>query len=115
VGVKIEGEGRRLRIFVGESDTWHGRPLYEAVVLRAREEGLAGATVVRGLEGYGASSHVHTTRLLELSSDLPIVIEIVDQADRIEGFLPALDEMVTEGLVTSEPVHIVLYKAREGS
>jgi uncharacterized protein len=113
VGVKIEGEGRCLRIFIGESDTWHGKPLYEAIVLRAREEGLAGTTVVRGLEGYGASSHVHTTRLLELSSDLPIVIEIIDKEERIGGFLPVLDEMVSEGLVTNEPVHIVLYRARE--
>jgi PII-like signaling protein len=115
VGVKIEGEGQLLRIFIGESDTWHGKPLYEAIVMRAREEGLAGTTVVRGLEGYGASSHVHTTRLLELSSDLPIVIEIVDRQDRIEAFLPALDEMVTEGLVTSEPVHVLVYRARERS
>jgi PII-like signaling protein len=115
VGVKTEGEGQLLRIFIGESDTWHGKPLYEAIVMRAREEGLAGTTVVRGLEGYGASSHVHTTRLLELSSDLPIVIEIVDRQDRIEAFLPALDEMVTEGLVTSEPVHVLVYRARERS
>jgi uncharacterized protein len=112
VGVKIEGEGRRLRVYVGESDTWHGKPLYEAIVLRAREAGLAGATVVRGLEGYGASTHLHTTRLLELSSDLPVVIELVDRVDRIDGFLPMLDEMVAEGLVTSEPVHIVAYRGR---
>ena len=111
--MKIEGEGRRLRVYIGESDIWHGKPLYEAIVLRAREAGLAGATVVRGLEGYGASSHVHTTRLLELSSDLPIVLELVDEQERIDGFLPVLDEMVTEGLITSEPVHILLYRARE--
>jgi len=115
VGVKIEGEGRLVRIFIGESDTVHGKPLYEAIILRAREEGLAGATVLRGLEGYGASSRVHTTRLLELSSDLPIVIEIVDSEERIERFLPVIDELVHEGLVTSERVHIVLYRAREGS
>ena len=113
--MKIEGEGRLVRIFIGESDTLHGKPLYEAIVLRAREEGLAGATVLRGLEGYGASSRVHTTRLLELSNDLPIVIEIVDSEERIERFLPVIDELVHEGLVTSERVHIVLYRAREGS
>jgi PII-like signaling protein len=112
VGVKLEGEGRRVRVYIGESDTWHGRPLYEAIVLRAREDGLAGATVVRGLEGFGASSRVHTTRLLELSSDLPIVIEVIDEAAKIEPFLAVLDEMVTEGLITSEPVHVVRYRAR---
>jgi PII-like signaling protein len=110
VGVKIEGEGRLLRIFIGESDTWQGKPLYEAIVMRAREEGLAGTTVVRGLEGYGASSHVHTTRLLELSSDLPIVIEIVDADDAIQRFLPILDEMVPNGLVTTEAVHIEIHR-----
>lgn len=115
MGVKTEGEGRLVRIFIGESDTWHGRPLYEAIVLRARKDGLAGATVVRGLEGYGASSRVHTTRLLELSSDLPVVIEIVDEEERIKRFLPVLDEMVAEGLVTSERVHIVMYRGREGT
>jgi PII-like signaling protein len=108
--MKIEGEGRLLRIFIGESDTWHGKPLYEAIVMRAREEGLAGTTVVRGLEGYGASSHVHTTRLLELSSDLPIVIEIVDADDAIQRFLPILDEMVPNGLVTTEAVHIEIHR-----
>ena len=113
--MKLSGQGKLLRIFVGESDTWHGKPLYEAIVLRAREEGLAGATVVRGIEGFGASSRVHTTRLLELSSDLPVVIELVDSADRIEAFLPVLDEMVGEGLVTSETVHIVAYRGRDAS
>ena len=108
--MRIEGDGRLVRIFVGESDTWHGKPLYEAIVLRAREDGLAGATVIRGVEGYGASSHLHTTRLLELSSDLPIVIELVDTTDRIEAFMPILDEMVGDGLVTVEDVHVVTYR-----
>jgi hypothetical protein len=108
--VKIEGEGTLVRIFIGESDTWHGKPLYEAIVLRAREEGLAGATVVRGIEGFGATSRLHTTRLLELSSDLPVVIEIVDTIERIERFLPMLDEMVGDGLVTTEKAHVVTYR-----
>jgi PII-like signaling protein len=111
--VKLSGEGMLVQIFIGESDHWHGKPLYEAIVLRAREEGIAGATVVRGLEGYGASSHLHTTRLLELSSDLPVVIEIVDQVDRVEAFLPVLDEMVGDGLVTTERVHVVTYRGSE--
>jgi len=111
--VKLSGEGMLVRVFIGESDHWHGKPLYEAIVLRAREEGIAGATVVRGIEGYGATSHLRTTRLLELSSDLPLVIEIVDQADRIAAFLPKLDEMVGDGLVTTERVHVVTYRGSE--
>jgi uncharacterized protein len=108
--VKIEGEGRLLRIFIGESDTWHGRPLYQAIVRRAREEGLAGATVVRGIEGFGADSRLHTSRILRLSEDLPVVIEIVDTTDRIERVLPLFDEMVGEGMVTLERVHVVAYR-----
>jgi uncharacterized protein len=111
--VKLSGEGVLVRIFIGESDHWHGKPLYEAIVLRAREEGIAGVTVVRGIEGYGATSHLRTTRLLELSSDLPVVIEIVDHADRIEAFMPKLDEMVADGLVTTERVHVVTYRGSE--
>ena len=109
--MKLEGEGRLLRIFVGESDRWHGKPLYEAIVERARKEGLAGATVVRGLEGFGAHSHLHTTRILRLSEDLPVVIELVDTAEKIDAFLPGLDEMVAEGMVTLEPVHVIAYRA----
>jgi len=108
--MKIEGEGKLLRVFIGESDTWHGKPLYRAIVERVREEGLAGATVFRGIEGYGASSHMHTTRLLELSSDLPVLIEIVDTRERIESILPVLDEMVGDGLLTMETVHVVAYR-----
>ena len=109
--MKIEGEGKLLRIFVGESDTWHGKPLYQAIVERVRAEGLAGATVVRGIEGFGADSHLHTSRILRLSEDLPVVIELVDTADRIDAVMPLLDEMVTEGLVTTEAVHIVAYRS----
>jgi hypothetical protein len=108
--MKIEGEGQLLRIFIGESDTWHGKPLYEAIVQRIRAEGLAGATVIRGIEGFGASSHLHTARILRLSEDLPVVVEVVDMPDRIEHILPILDEMVTDGLVTLEKAHIISYR-----
>jgi PII-like signaling protein len=108
--VKFEGEGKLVRLFMGESDTWHGRPLYEAIVLRVREEGLAGSTVLRGIEGFGASSRMHTSRLLELSSDLPVVIEIVDTEEKIDAILPVLDEMVTDGLITVERVHVITYR-----
>jgi PII-like signaling protein len=108
--MKMEGEGQLLRIFVGESDRWHGRPLYEAIVRKARELGLAGATVLRGLEGFGAHSRIHTAKVLRLSEDLPIVVEIVDLAERIEAILPALDEMVGEGLITLERVRIIAYR-----
>jgi PII-like signaling protein len=109
--VKLEGEGLLLRIFVGESDTWHGKPLYQAIVERVREAGMAGATVLRGLEGFGAHSRIHTTRILRLSEDLPVLIELVDQAARIEEIIPVLDEMISEGLMTLERVHIVTYRA----
>jgi hypothetical protein len=108
---RLEGEGKLVRIFIGESDTWHGQPLYSAIVRRVREEGLAGATVVRGIEGFGADSHLHTSRILRLSEDLPIVVEIVDTDEHIDRVLPLLDEMVTEGMVTVESVHIVSYRA----
>lgn len=110
--MKIEGEGKLLRVFIGESDTWHGKPLYRAIVERVRAEGLAGATVFRGIEGFGASSHLHTTRLLELSSDLPILVEIVDTEERITAILPVLDEMVRDGLFTMETVHVIAYRGR---
>jgi PII-like signaling protein len=108
--MKLEGEGQLLRIFIGENDRWHGRPLYEAIVTRAREAGLAGTTVLRGLMGYGAKSRIHTAKVLRLSEDLPIVVEIVDRADRIEAFLPALDEMVADGLVTLERAQVITYR-----
>jgi PII-like signaling protein len=111
--VKIEGDGLLLRIFVGESDTWHGKPLYEEIVKLVRQEGLAGATVLRGIEGFGAHSRIHTSRILRLSQDLPVVIEIVDQAERVEAVLPRLDEMIGEGLITLERVRVVAYRAPE--
>ena len=109
--MKIEGEGKLLRLFIGESDTWHGKPLYQAIVERVREQGMAGATVIRGIEGFGADSHLHTSRILRLSEDLPVVIEIVDTPERIDAILPALDEMVGEGMVTVERVQIIAYRS----
>ena len=110
--MRIEGEGTLLRVFIGESDTWHGKPLYDAIVELARKEGLAGATVIRGMEGFGAHSRLHTSRILRLSEDLPVVIEIVDGDEQIDRILPALDEMVEEGMVTVEPVHVIAYRAK---
>lgn len=111
--MKLEGRGERLTIFVGETDQHHHKPLYTEIVHRAHAAGLAGATVVRGLEGYGASRHIHTTRILSLSEDLPVVVIIVDIPERIDAFLPALDELITEGLVVREPVEIVKYVGRD--
>jgi len=107
--MKISGEAKLVRIFVGESDRWHGRPLYEAIVLKAREMGLAGATVIRGVEGFGANSRIHTAKVLRLSEDLPILVEIVDKEERIQQILPVLDEMIGEGLITMERVEIIKY------
>ncbi|MFN2614496.1 MAG: DUF190 domain-containing protein [Actinomycetota bacterium] len=109
--MKLEGRGKLLRIFVGESDTWRGRALYQAIVESAREHGLAGATVTRGIEGFGAHSRIHTSRILRLSEDLPVVIEIVDVEEKIAEVLPLLDEMVTEGLVTLETVEVIAYRS----
>lgn len=111
--MRLAGEGTLLRVFIGESDTWHGKPLYQAIVQRLRAEGLAGATVVRAIEGFGAKSHLHTSRLLRLSEDLPLVIEVVDTADNIQRALPMLDEMIADGLVTLESVKVVTYRAAQ--
>ena len=109
--MKLEGEGKLLRIFIGESDKHGRKPLYQAIVEMLREEGMAGATVLRGIEGFGANSHLHTARILRVSEDLPIVIEVVDTAERIEEIMPKLDEMVTDGMVTLERVEVVTYRA----
>ncbi|HEU0174737.1 MAG TPA: DUF190 domain-containing protein [Blastocatellia bacterium] len=108
--MKISEEGQLLRIFIGESDRWEGKPLYEALILKAREMGLAGATMLRGLMGYGAASRIHTAKILRLSEDLPVIVEIVDSLEKINSFLPVIDEMVQEGLVTLEKVQVLLYR-----
>ena len=104
-------EAMLLRIFIGESDRWHHQPLYEAIVLKARELHLAGASVLRGPMGFGKSSRLHTAKILRLSMDLPLVIEIVDTEEKINGFLPLLDEMMKKGLVTLEKVRVIDYRA----
>lgn len=109
--MKLEGEGKLLRIFIGESDRWQGRPLFEAIVRQVREAGGAGATVLRGIEGFGAHSRIHTARILRLSEDLPIVIEVVDTAEKIDALLPALDAMIEDGLVTIETVQVLRYRS----
>uniref|UniRef100_A0A7C2C320 DUF190 domain-containing protein n=1 Tax=Thermus islandicus TaxID=540988 RepID=A0A7C2C320_9DEIN len=108
--MRLEGEARLLRIFVGESDRYGGRPLYEAIVLEARKRGLSGATVFKGFMGYGAHSRIHTAKVLQLSEDLPVMVEIVDEEERIRDFLPVLDGMVREGLVTLERVEVIRYR-----
>jgi PII-like signaling protein len=106
----IPEEGFLLRIFVGESDRHGHQPLYEAIVLKAREQGMAGATVLRGVMGFGKHSVLHTAKILRLSEDLPMVIEIVDSREKVESFLTQLDDMITDGLVTLEQVRVLHYK-----
>lgn len=109
--MNIPEDGSLLRIFIGESDRYGHHPLYEAIVLKARKKGLAGATVLRGVMGFGKHSILHTAKILRLSEDLPMVIEIVDAPEKIEDFLPVLDEMIKDGLVTLEPIRVLHYKA----
>ena len=111
----LQKHGKLLRIFVGENDKHEGRPLYEWIVHKARDSGLAGATVLRGLEGFGAHSRLHTAKILRLSSDLPIVIEIVDTEEKIESFLPLIDDAVGEGLATVEKVEVRFYRSGKAS
>lgn len=103
-------EGKLLRIFIGEADRWQGRPLYEAIVEEARRRGMAGATAWKGFMGFGKHSRLHTAKILRLSEDLPVIIEIVDAPEKIEAFLPELDRMVGEGLVTVERAEVILYR-----
>ncbi len=103
-------EAQLLRVFIGENDKYHGRPLYEVIVEEARRLGLAGATVLRGTLGYGATSAIHTAKILRLSEDLPMVVEIVDAPEQIAKLLPDLETMVTEGLVTLEKVQVLVYR-----
>ena len=110
---RLAGRALRLTVLVGESDTWHHRPLYSEIVHRAHAAGLAGASVFHGIEGYGASSLIHTSRLLSLSEDLPVAIVIVDTEERVRAFLPQLDELVSEGLVTIDDCEVIRYIGRD--
>ena len=110
--MKLDGAALRLTIFVGEGDSWHHRPLFTEIVHRAHKGGLAGASVMRGIEGYGASSRIHHARLLSLSEDLLVAIIIVDSEERIRAFLPQLDDLVHEGLVIIDPVEVIRYVGR---
>jgi PII-like signaling protein len=105
--------GVKLRIYIGESDTWEGKNLYEAIVLKARDLKLAGATVFRGVMGFGANSHIHTTRVLRLSDDLPVLIEVIDTAENIHKLMPFIQQTVKQGLVTQEKINIKIYKGNE--
>ena len=109
----LDGPATRLTIFIKEDEQWHRRPLYTEIVHRAHSAGLAGASVFRGIEGYGKSQHIHTSRILSLAEDLPCSIVIVDTEEKIRGFLPQLDELVTEGLVMLDPVEVVKYVSRD--
>jgi hypothetical protein len=108
--MKLPSESLLLRIFIGETDKYEGRPLYKAIVEKARQRGMAGATVMRGILGFGANSRIHTSQILRLSEDLPLVIEIVDSEERINAFLPELDTMISEGLVTLEKARVITYR-----
>lgn len=109
---RLSGTALRLTIFIGENDSWHHKPVYTEIVHRAHQAGLAGASVFRGIEGFGASSLIHTTRLLSLSEDLPVAVIIVDTAERIRAFLPQLDELVPEGLVILDECEVIRYAGR---
>ncbi len=108
--MKLPSESQLLRIFIGEADRFEGKPLYEAIVNLARQKGMAGATVLKGIMGFGADSRMHSAKILRLSEDLPIVIEIVDKPERIKDFLPELDKMIKEGLVTLEKAEVIAYR-----
>jgi PII-like signaling protein len=107
---KFEGERTLMRIHIGESDKWHGKPLHEAIVELLRKDGFSGVTVLRGVAGYGSSSVYHTDKLLRLSQDLPIILEVIETQERIDLMLPRLDEMVDGGLITFEKVRVILYR-----
>ena len=107
---KFEGERTLMRIHIGESDKWHGKPLHEAIVQMLRKDGFSGVTVLRGVAGYGSSSVYHTDKLLRLSQDLPIILEVIETQEHIDSLLPRLDEMVDGGLITLEKVRVILYR-----
>ncbi|MCQ9184388.1 DUF190 domain-containing protein [Streptomyces sp. IBSBF 2953] len=110
---RLTGSALRLTVLIGENDTWHRKPLYTEIVHRAHAAGLAGASVFRGIEGFGASSRIHTSRLLSLSEDLPVAVVVVDTEERVRAFLPQLDELVTEGMVTLDPCEVIRYVGRD--
>ncbi|MBI5642100.1 MAG: DUF190 domain-containing protein [Deltaproteobacteria bacterium] len=112
--MKLPLEAELVRVFIGESDKYGGKPLYQAIVEEARKRGMAGATAVRGTLGFGVHSRIHTSKVLRLSEDLPMIVEIVDKTERIEEFLPHLDSMVKEGLITIEKVRVFAYRHDEG-
>lgn len=111
----IEGDAKRVTVFIGESDRWHHQPLHTAIVEMLRKEGVAGATVVRGVEGFGKNSRIHTASILRLSEDLPVILTFVDRPDRVDAVLPKLDEMIGGGLVTVEDVHVRRYSDASGA
>lgn len=111
--MNLTGPAMRLSIFIGEDDTWHHTPLHHEIVTRAREAGLAGATVLRGCEGYGTSSTIHTTRLLSMTEDLPIVVVVIDTEEKVRGFLLVLDELLTEGTVLLDEVEVLHYQGKQ--
>ncbi|WP_457571382.1 DUF190 domain-containing protein [Desulfovulcanus sp.] len=108
--MRLPEQAERIRIFIGEDDKFDNKPLYEQIVLKAREMGLAGATVLHGVLGYGANSRIHSSKILRLSEDMPLVIEIVDTSDKINAFLKTIDPMLKEGLITKEPVQVIFYR-----
>jgi PII-like signaling protein len=109
--MKLPADGKLLRIFIGEADKWQGKPLYEEIIFLAKKTGMAGATAIKGFMGFGCKSHMHTAKIMRLSEDLPIIIEIVDSEEKITSFIPSLDEMVKEGLITLEKANVIMYRA----
>jgi len=109
--MKLPAEGKLLRIFIGEADKWQGKPLYEEIIFLAKQKGMAGATAIKGFMGFGCKSHMHTAKIMRLSEDLPIIIEIVDSEEKITAFIPSLDAMVKEGLITLEKANVIMYRA----
>lgn len=112
--MKLPSEAELLRIFIGEADKFEGKPLFEVIANLAHRKGMAGATVIRGLMGFGAHSRIHTAKILRLAEDLPIIIEIVDEPQKIEALLPELDKMIKEGLVTLEKINVIAYRYNSG-